>query len=238
MNNILTINNVRAYIDKDGNAYLSLADCARRLGFTTIATSGNEVIRWARVNKYIESFSNNKFSSTLNSASFIPESIFYRLAMKANNDAAEAFQSIVCNEIIPAIRKTGSYNLPQMTQQEILIATLKEQQKIAVRVDNQDVAIKTISNKLDNQMTIDHASCRKMQKEIALRVYTRLLENGYSENVGGPLCKDSYIKEKRKYFSGLHREIKDRFAVSSYTDVKQKDFDSCINYIKNWIEKQ
>jgi prophage antirepressor-like protein len=241
MNNILTINNVRAYIDEKGTAQLNLEDCARGLGFCQMAASGNEVVRWERVNKYLNNFGFILSEQSIPKSGygvFIPENIFYRLAMKANNKAAIDFQLLVCDEILPTIRKTGSYFLPQMTQQEILIATLKEQQKIAIRVDSQDVAIKTISNKLENQMTIDHASCRKIQKEIALRVYTRLLENGFHQFNEYVVCDENYVKEKRKYFSGLHREIKDRFAVSSYTDVKQKDFDSCINYIRNWVEKQ
>lgn len=40
---------------------------------------------------------------------FIPENIFYRLAMKANNAAANAFQSKVADIIIPSIRKHGFY---------------------------------------------------------------------------------------------------------------------------------
>jgi len=235
MNNILMIRNVQGYIDENGTVQLSLVDCARGLGF--IETKGGYV-RWQRVYGYLEDFGFS--TSGEGELAFIPENIFYRLAMKARNEVAEKFQALVCDEILPAIRRTGSYNMPKMTQQEILIATLKEQQKIVQRVDSQDVAIKTINNKLENQMTIDHASQRKIQKEIALRVYTRLLENGLPEkDVSRTVDEEiAYPKEKRRYFAELHREIKDRFAVSSYTDVKQKDFDSCINYIKNWIEKQ
>ena len=40
---------------------------------------------------------------------FIPENIFYRLAMKAKNEVAEKFQAKVADEILPAIRKTGAY---------------------------------------------------------------------------------------------------------------------------------
>ena len=40
---------------------------------------------------------------------FIPENIFYRLAMKAKNETAEKFQAKVADEIIPSIRKHGAY---------------------------------------------------------------------------------------------------------------------------------
>ena len=39
----------------------------------------------------------------------IPGNVFYRLAMKAKNEVAEAFQAKVANEIIPMLRRTGSY---------------------------------------------------------------------------------------------------------------------------------
>ena len=52
MNGILNINNVHGYLDKEtGTAYLNAEDVARGLGFTTVAKSGNEVVRWARVNR-------------------------------------------------------------------------------------------------------------------------------------------------------------------------------------------
>lgn len=54
MNEILNINNVHGYLDKEtGTAYLNAEDVARGLGFTTVAKSGNEVVRWARVNTYL-----------------------------------------------------------------------------------------------------------------------------------------------------------------------------------------
>ena len=40
---------------------------------------------------------------------FIPENIFYRLAMKAKNETAERFQALIADEVIPTIRKTGGY---------------------------------------------------------------------------------------------------------------------------------
>ena len=42
MNELVTIKNVRAYIEKsNGTAFLNLEDVARGLGFTRIANSGN-----------------------------------------------------------------------------------------------------------------------------------------------------------------------------------------------------
>lgn len=96
--------------EKDGTAYLKLETVARGLGFTEIAKSGNECVKWSRVKKYLEDL---KFIDTsvdgLELPDFIPENIFYRLAMKAKNETAEKFQAKVADEIIPEIRRTGGY---------------------------------------------------------------------------------------------------------------------------------
>lgn len=53
---ITIIKNVRGYQDENGVAQLNLEDVSRGLGFTFIATSGNEVIRWNRVRNYLQEF--------------------------------------------------------------------------------------------------------------------------------------------------------------------------------------
>lgn len=44
---------------------------------------------------------------------YIPENIFYCLTMKAKNKRAQEFVGWLANEVIPSIRKTGSYNINQ-----------------------------------------------------------------------------------------------------------------------------
>ena len=110
------IQNVRCYLDEKGTAWLNVEDVARGLGFVDVhqkkdfATSGEkyETVRWARVNQYLAEFG---FSKEVGKEDFIPENMFYRLAMKAKNEAAEKFQAKVADEILPSIRKTGKYEV-------------------------------------------------------------------------------------------------------------------------------
>lgn len=106
--NIENICGVDCY-EKDGTAYLKLETVARGLGFTQIAASGNEVVRWERVKKYLSELGIPTSGDGVKLPEFIPENIFYRLAMKAKNATAEMFQAKVADEIIPSIRKHGIY---------------------------------------------------------------------------------------------------------------------------------
>ncbi len=108
MNEIVTINNVRGYIDKKGTAWLNLEDVARGLGFTQIKNK-KEYIRWERVIQYLKEMA----FPTCGENDYIPENIFYKLCMKADNEVARLFQDLVCDEILPSIRKYGGYIVTQ-----------------------------------------------------------------------------------------------------------------------------
>ena len=111
---IVVISDVHAYLDENGTAWLNAEDVARGLGFTRIAESGNEVVRWERVNGYLNDFGFVPTSGHgVRAGDFIPENMFYRLAMKAKNETAEKFQAKVADEILPSIRKTGEYKANQ-----------------------------------------------------------------------------------------------------------------------------
>lgn len=116
MNEIMTIQNVRGYCDDQGTAWLNAADVARGLGFTE-TKNGVEYIRWRTINGYLKGLG---FSQEVAKDSFIPENMFYRLAMKANNETAQIFQAKVADEILPTIRKHGAYMTPGTIEKVLL----------------------------------------------------------------------------------------------------------------------
>ena len=116
------------WYEQDGVLYFNLEQCARGLGFTkTEIKDGKEYssVRWSRVNEYLSDFGfspingrsdfrknfPNGFSQQVGKERFIPENIFYRLAMKAKNETAERFQSWIADKVVPSIRKYGSYGV-------------------------------------------------------------------------------------------------------------------------------
>lgn len=132
------ISGVRCY-EKDGVAYLNLDDVARGLGFTRIAASGNEVVRWETVRKYLEELGvptcwhgKEKPTGKDGLPEYIPENIFYRLAMKAKNEVAERFQAKVADEILPTLRRTGGYISNAKMMVNVYFSDVPEEQKTII----------------------------------------------------------------------------------------------------------
>ena len=119
MNEIMNIQGIECY-EKDGTAYLKLDTVARGLGFIqTQNKNGTEYtsVRWKTVFRYLEDIG---FPNKLGKDDFIPENVFYRLAMKAKNETAERFQAFIADEVIPSIRRHGVYMTPETLEAAIL----------------------------------------------------------------------------------------------------------------------
>jgi prophage antirepressor-like protein len=170
MNNLVTIKNVRGFIDGNGTAQLHIEDTSRGLGFTRIAASGNEVVRWERVDGYLAEFG----VPTCGHDGFIPENIFYRLAMKAKNEMAEKFQILIADEILPAIRKTGSYSVQPRTIEDLIILQAQSMKEIKSRVDTVETTVtnikETIIDRDDNWRKWANENLRKIAQTMKATV--------------------------------------------------------------------
>lgn len=145
---ILNVDGIECY-EKDGTAYLKLETVARGLGFTTTQSiSGKEYtnVRWNRVDEYLKEIG---FATCGKRPDFIPENVFYRLAMKAKNEAAEKFQAKVADEIIPSIRKHGIYATDNVINQILdnpdfgieLLTKLKEERAARVEAERKNAIL-------------------------------------------------------------------------------------------------
>lgn len=205
------ISGVSCY-EQDGTAYLKLEDVARGLGFTQ-TKNGLEYIRWDRVESYLADFG---FPHKWGKDDFIPENVFYRLAMKANNPVAEKFQALVADEIIPSIRKTGSYTMPKLSKEMQALFLLDD------RTQKQEQRITA----LENTMTVDYSQQQALKKAVGRVVV---------EALGGkaaPAYNDPHVRGK--LFSECNRDVQDWFRVNSVCNVPRKDFTQAVEYIQRW----
>ena len=104
----------RTIVNPDGSISVSAEDTAIGYGWITVAKSGNEVIRWSRFNGYCKELG---YSSEVGKDDYIPESLFYMLGFKAGNERALRFQKWLAMEVLPKLRRTGSYEMPKKEKQ-------------------------------------------------------------------------------------------------------------------------
>ena len=102
-----------------------------------------------------------------------------------------------------------------MTVEDMIILQANEMKSVKHRID-------IVENKVDNEIRIDHSEQRKLQKTISTRVYQRL---------------DTINADRRMMFSAIYRDLKDRFGVASYRDIKRKDLEDALLYSRSWIER-
>jgi len=105
---------------------------------------------------------------------------------------------------------------------KLTVETAERTDQLERAVNKQSQKILEIENKVEEQITLDHGEQRRIQKCVATRVYE--------------LCDDP--ESRPKLFRELYREIKDRFAVASYRDLKRRDMLQAINYIENWVPRK
>ena len=123
---------VRTIQNYDGSISINAEDTAIGFGwYKKEKKNGREYtsIRWATLNGYCKEFG---FDNKLSKDDYIPESLFYRLGMKANNVVADKFQNWLSIEVIPSIRKHGGYimNQESMTPEQIMAEGILIAQRI------------------------------------------------------------------------------------------------------------
>lgn len=142
----------------------------------------------------------------------INESGLYALVFGSKLESAKRFKRWVTKEVLPEIRKTGSYQR-QMTPEEMMRIQLG-------MIDGHEERI----SKLEQTMNIDYGQQRVIEKEVAAVVINHL---------GG---KDSpaYREMSRKVFAECNHDVKDYFHVNSRNNIPRLRFEDAIKYVRNW----
>ena len=199
---------VRTILNNDGSISVNAEDTAIGFGWTQ-EKNGAVYVRWETLNGWCKTFG---FPNSLGKDDYIPESLFYRLGMKANNSVADKFQNWLAMEVIPSIRRTGSYQKP-LTPEQMMRVQLGMIDDVSDRV-----------TKLENTMNIDYGQQRNLEKEVSKVVI---------ESLGG---KDSnaYREISKKVFSECNHDIKDYFNVNSRNNIPRLKFEDAVDYIRSW----
>lgn len=107
---------VRTIFNPDGSISVSAEDTAIGFGwFRTETKNGREYtsVMWSRMNGYCKELG---FAHECAKEDYIPESLYYLLGMKANNEKAQKYQRWLAMDVLPTLRKTGSYEMPKQKE--------------------------------------------------------------------------------------------------------------------------
>lgn len=223
MNELKIFNNdelgisVRTILNEDGSISINAEDTAIGFGWTTVAKSGNEVVRWARVNEYCSELG---FSQDVGKDDYIPESLYYLLGMKASNERALKYQKWLAMDVIPQLRRTGTYTMHGRSNVEQGIAVVKfiaddlnvNQASRLLMYENYciDVGIPTgFLPKYEHNGNRELKSATVLLKENNCQISAKnfnvlLLENGYLEERERASCKGGIKKFKALTDKGLN----------------------------------
>lgn len=82
--------------------------------------------------------------------------------------------------------------------------------------------VQEIRSMVQEQITLDHGQQMRIKKAVATKIYE--------------ITND---KAKRtRLFAELYRDLKDRFGVASYRDIKKHEMLKAIGYIEGWLPKK
>ena len=143
-------------------------------------------------------------------ATFINESNLYKTIFQSRKESAERFTEWVTSEVLPSIRKTGSYQKPLSTQ-EMMRIQLGMIDDVSDRV-----------TKLENTMNIDYGQQHSLGELISSRVI---------ELVGGKKS-NAYREIGRKVFTEINH---DYFNVNARGNTPRLKYEEAVEYVKNWI---
>ena len=142
----------------------------------------------------------------------------YQAIFGSTLEKAKMFKRWVTSEVLPSIRKTGSYQKP-MTQLEILAETTKALLEQDRRINGVESEVKSIKEGLP-LFSVDCNEIQHMVKKIGVNA------------LGGkdsPAYKNASMRGK--VYSDIQRQLKREFQVSSYAAIKHSKVDLALKII-------
>jgi len=181
---------VRATLE-DGTVLFDAETVARCLGITT-KQNGVEYIRWARVNEYL-----GGNLPDVAKGDMIPEPMVYKLAFKASNETAEKYQDWLAIDVIPQIRKSGTY-MPDASK---LSPELQLMNAIVTQM-NQDALSRL---KLEGEMKETREEIQEMREVIEIKPFENWRDD--TNKLIAKICKKTgdYKDTRTKIYEALDK---------------------------------
>ena len=134
---------------------------------------------------------------------YINEKNLYKVIMRSDKPQAEPFQDWVCGEVLPSIRRTGSYSVQKLSRKELaqmVIEAEEEKERLQLKVKKQEEKIEQDKPKV----LFADAVCTSKRSCLVAELAKILQQNGV--NIGQNrlfkwLRDNGYLCQKGQYYN-------------------------------------
>lgn len=204
-------------INIDGEPWFVGRDVASALGYKKPETSIRDRVREKDTEKFV-----TPTSSGNQEMIYINESGLYRLIFGSKLSSAEKFQDWVYDDVLPTLRKTGAYQMPQTNEQKIQLIA-QGYVEIKQDVENVKSEIKELKDKLpiflnEAQLVTDAV------KRKGVVVMGGKDADAYSDR--GIRCS---------VYHDIYAELYRQFGITSYKALKRNQLQMALDVIKAYV---
>ena len=151
--------------------------------------------------------------------SFINESGVYSLIFGSKLPSAKKFKHWVTSEVLPTLRKTGSYEMPK-NPMDVLKLMFDAQTQTNEKVAQCDLRITELEeNKLLSPGEYNYIS-RAIKKKV--------------KEVKSELNADLTQKQNSQVYRAINRDLNCFIGVKTRSQFREKDFDKALEFVENW----
>ena len=147
---------------------------------------------------------------------FITESGLYAVILRSDKPNAKKFRKWVTSEVLPTIRKTGSYNKPMSTAEKIKLLA-QGNEELNERVEKVEDKL----DSLENDMPLYGCEIEELKNHISRRAIS-ILDGKNSEaykdaSIRGTVYKDIYRQLKREYgYASSYKSLKRKYLADAH----------------------
>lgn len=153
---------------------------------------------------------------------YINESGLYSLIFGSKMESAKKFKKWVTSEVLPSIRKQGSYQLPQTTDGKIALLA-QGHMELKEEVDTIKADLEALKMDLPI-LPIEAEKITEAVRRKGVEVLGGKTSNAYNDR-----------SIRQKLYNNLYSNIKYNFGVRSYKAIKRSQCDKALEVISNFI---
>lgn len=221
MNDIRIFNNAEfgeiRTVSIDGEPWFVGRDIALKLGYAKPQNALKDNVDEGDARKQGIPDSNNHIQQMV----IVNEAGLYSLIFNSKLDGAKKFKKWVTSEVLPSIRKTGGYRVPQTIPEKIQLLAQGN-----VELNQKVDTLEQRFNRFEDEMPVTGADMDDIQSAVRRKG---------TDVLGGKRSNAYRDRSTRTYvYADIQCELRRQFGVKRYKEIKHKDINSALQIIEEY----